>query len=566
MVGANYQLAYQLYPYQRPDALKGALDGAVDDAPEQYPVIIIGAGPVGLTLALDLAKKGTKVLLLDDHEGVGLGSRAICFAKRTLEIADRLGTGDAALDKGVVWNIGKVFHEDRQLFTFNLLPEDGHHMPAFINLQQPYFEKYLVDEIYRAKAHGAPIEIRGRNVATDLTQDDDKATVTITTPDGTYQALADYVVACDGARSPTRDRMGLGFDGRVFEDNFLIADVKMKADFPTERWFWFEPSFEGGGQSALLHKQPDDIWRLDFQLGADIDRDKELQPERIRARVDGMLSSQTGQVPDYELHWTSIYVFQCRRMEKFRHGRVLFAGDAAHQVSPFGARGANSGIQDADNLAWKLHAVISGTAPDRLLDSYDDERGLAADENILNSTRSTDFLTPKSKVSHDFRNAVLQLAQIQPFARSLINSGRLSLPSIYQGSALNGPDELDGPARTKVGAPCPDAPLSNGFLLQHLTGDFTLLTLSLGQQFLQYADLDIEHIHVDLSKDDPKGCLKARYLGDADQAIYLIRPDQHVAARWKTATMNDIQSALKTCLQLTGHEPELMETHDGAQA
>ena len=217
---------------------------------------------------------------------------------------------------------------------------------------------------------------------TGIDPQDGFSTVEVDTPDGPYRIEADYLIACDGARSPLRDMMGLSFDGRVFEDNFLIADVHMKADFPTERWFWFEPPFEGAGQSALLHKQPDDIWRIDFQLGWDIDRKAELDPARIRARVDAMLSSQTGTVPDYELEWTSIYTFQCRRMQKFRHGNVIFAGDSAHQVSPFGARGANSGVQDTDNLGWKLDLVLKGLAEDSLLDSYATEREFGADENL----------------------------------------------------------------------------------------------------------------------------------------------------------------------------------------
>ena len=336
MVGATYALAHELYPY-RPDA---AREG-------HHPVIIIGGGPIGVATGLDLAQKGTPALILDDHDGVGQGSRAICFAKRTLEIADRLGAGRDMVKKGVVWNVGRVFHGDGEVFNFNLLPEDGHRNPAFINLQQPYFEKFLIDALRRAEGEGKPIEIRGRNVVTGLTQTAEHVTLDIDTPDGPYQLTADYVIACDGARSPTRAMMGLSFEGRVFEDNFLIADVRMKADFPTERWFWFEPPLAEAPQSALLHKQPDDVWRIDFQLGWDIDRKAELDESRIRKRIDEFLPDGT----EYDLVWTSIYTFQCRRMERFRHGRVLFAGDSAHQVSPFGARGANSGIQDADDLA-----------------------------------------------------------------------------------------------------------------------------------------------------------------------------------------------------------------------
>ena len=533
MVDMRYDLAFKLYPYQ-----KGADQGL---APRRHPVVIVGGGPIGMALALDLGRKGTPVVVLDDHEGVGQGSRAICFAKRTLEICDRLGAGKAMIDKGVQWNVGKVFHGDERVFEFNLQPEDGHRAPAFINLQQPYFEKYLVDEIRVAQSDGAPIEIRGRNAVTGVTPQGDHVVLDINTPDGPYQLEADWLVACDGARSPTREMLGLSFEGRVFEDNFLIADVKMKADFPTERWFWFEPPFKDSGASALLHKQPDDIWRIDFQLGWDIDRAKELKPENIRARVDAML----GEGAEYELEWTSIYTFQCRRMEKFRHGRVLFAGDSAHQVSPFGARGANSGVQDADNLAWKLDLVIKGLAPDRLLDSYSQERVHGADENILNSTRATDFLTPKTEMSKIFRNAVLSLAHRHAFARPLVNSGRLSVPCVYDGLSLNGPDALNGPATSRVGATCNDAPLRDGFLLDVVGGVFTVLAINTGPPALAEVDgVTVNTVTLNTQTDDPSGAIAARYLGDTPCGIYLIRPDQHVAARWARASAADIRSAV----------------------
>jgi 3-(3-hydroxy-phenyl)propionate hydroxylase len=533
----RYDLAFKLYPYA-PVADQNL-------PPQRHPVVIIGGGPIGMALALDLGLKGQPVLVLDDHEGVGQGSRAICFAKRTLEIADRLGAGEAMICKGVVWNVGRVFHGADQVYDFNLLAEDGHKAPAFINLQQPYFEKFLVDAIGRAVADGAPIEIRGRNRVAAVQDHGDHVALDVETPDGRYGVTADYVIACDGARSPTRDMLGLGFHGRVFEDNFLIADVKMTADFPTERWFWFEPPFDGAGQSALLHKQPDDIWRIDFQLGWDIDRKAELDPAKVRARVDAFLPDGT----QYDLEWTSIYTFQCRRMDEFRHGRVIFAGDAAHQVSPFGARGANSGIQDADNLAWKLDLVLRGLAPDALLDSYHQERSFGADENILNSTRSTDFLTPKSDISKVFRNAVLDLARTHAFARPLVNSGRLSVPCVYDGLSLNGPDMLNGPARSRVGASCRDAPLGDGFLLDRLAGRFTVLALNTDAPDLAEVDgIALDRLRLTTSRDDPTGALAARYLGDAPQAIYLIRPDQHVAARWTSVDAEPLAAALRTAI------------------
>ena len=523
----RYDLAFRLYPYAR---------SADQDspAPVRHPVVVLGGGPVGIALALDLGLQGVPVLVLDDHEGVGQGSRAICFAKRTLEICHRHGAAGPMLEKGVVWNLGKVFHEDRKVYEFNLLPEAGHRFPAFINLQQPWFERFLVERVRAAQEAGAPIEIRGRNRVETTEIRDDHVLLGIETPEGPYSLEADWLIGCDGAGSPLRKRMGLGFEGQVFRDSFLIADIRMHGTaFPTERWFWFEPA-HGQGASTLLHRQPDDTWRVDFQIGWDVDRAEELKPENIRRRLDAFLGPEVG----YDLVWSSIYTFQCRRMARFRPGRVIFAGDAAHQVSPFGARGANSGIQDADNLGWKLGMVLRGEAPERLLDSYCAERRQAADENILNSTRSTDFITPKSPVSHLFRNAVLRLAERHPFARPLVNSGRLSVPCSYDGGPLNGPDALPGgPERTRPGAACPDAPVDAGFLLDRLGGGFTLLCIA--QDPPETAlPLDI------LSVPDPSEALIARYLGGASGACYLIRPDQHVAARWAVFDETAVEAAL----------------------
>lgn len=537
MVAVRYQTAFQLYPYAKVPAQDA-------DTPVRHPVVIVGGGPVGMGLALDLGRKGTSCVVLDDHDGVGRGSRAICFAKRTLEICDRLGAGDPMVDKGVVWNVGRVYREEKEVYNFNLLPEDGHKRPAFINLQQPYFEQFLVEEIRKQQAAGAPIEIRGRNCVTALEQKADHVVLDVDTPDGPYQIEADYVVACDGASSPVRAMMGLDFDGRVFEDNFLIADIKMKADFPTERRFWFNPPFNRG-ETALLHKQPDDVWRLDFQLGWDIDRDSELKPEKISERVAAMIGDDI----EFELVWTSIYTFRCCTMNEYRHGRVFFAGDAAHQVSPFGARGANGGMQDIDNLGWKLAAVVAGEAGDALLDSYHTERKYGAMENIKNSSRSADFLTPRNAAHTLFRDAVLDLVEHHELARPLVNSGRLSMPCTYDGSHLNGDDALpNGPARSRPGSACSDAPLGEGYLLERLGDTFTVLAINTDiPKNLTAGGLDVDMVSL-ATGDDATKAIAERYLGENASAVYLIRPDQHVVARWAGFDADQITVAVATAL------------------
>ena len=316
--------------------------------PAHHPVVVVGAGPVGLASAIDLAQRGIPVVLLDDNSRIGEGSRAICFSKRALEVCDKLGVADRMVEKGVTWQVGKIFLDEDEVYSFDLLPEQGHKQPAFINLQQYYVEAFMVDRALELDG----IDLRWMNKVAAVEHLDDGVLVDIETPDGVYQLKTDWLVACDGARSSLRSMLGLDFSGQVFQDRFLIADIKMDAGFPSERWFWFEPPFHKGW-SALLHKQPDNIWRIDLQLGPDADADEETKPENVTPRLKKML----GPDANFELEWVSLYTFQCKRMDRFMHGRVVFAGDAAHQVSPFGARGANSGLEDAHNLAWKLEAI-----------------------------------------------------------------------------------------------------------------------------------------------------------------------------------------------------------------
>jgi 3-(3-hydroxy-phenyl)propionate hydroxylase len=521
--------------------------------PARHPVVVVGAGPVGLALAIDLALHEVPVVLLDNDNTLSSGSRAICFAKRTLEIFDRLGCGDRMVGKGVSWNVGRVFFHDEQVYSFDLLPEPGHERPAFINLQQYYVEGYLVE-----RAAALPlIDLRWNNKVKGIEQSEGGAVLTVETPEGDYRLEAGYVAACDGSRSNVRQLLGLEAKGRVFRDRFLIADITMDAQLPTERRFWFDPSFHPG-QSVLLHKQADGMWRVDFQLGWDADPVEERKPENIMPRVRAMLDSIGFEDVQFTIGWASVYTFACQRMERFRHGRVLFAGDSAHGVSPFGARGANSGVQDADNLAWKLAAVLQGHAPDALLDSYASEREFAADENIRNSTRATDFITPKSDVSRLFRDAVLELTKRHAFARTLVNSGRLSVPAVLRESPLNTPDADAFAAGMVPGAAAADAPIvraggQSGWLLREChVAQFTALVFGLGEaaerslQALEAVDFPLHVVRVQAST--PDGELAMRRYDARAGTVYLLRPDQHVCARWRQPTAATVGAAIARAL------------------
>jgi 3-(3-hydroxy-phenyl)propionate hydroxylase len=464
----------------------------------------------------------------------------------------------------VSWNVGKVYFQDELVYSFNLLPDPGHRRPAFINLQQYYCEGYLCEHARTL----ANLELRWKNKVVGIEQSRDGVSLDVDTPEGAYRLQANYVIACDGARSSVRGLIGQESAGRTFDDRFLIADVKMEADFPPERWFWFDPPFHRN-QSTLLHRQPDNIWRIDFQLGRDADPELEKKPERVIPRVRALL----GENAHFEVQWVSVYTFSCARMENFRHGRILFAGDAAHCVSPFGARGANSGVQDAENLAWKLARVLEGKAPETLLDSYSDERQYAADENIRCSTRATDFITPKNRVSRTFRDATLKLSKDFAFARGLVNSGRLSVPTVLRDSSLNTPDRDAFSGDMIPGTPSVDGPIARsghaGWLLSQLGNDFNGIYFSGGSlsnaaweqlTTLGYAPNSVRVTLVipngaTLSNpvagasviEDREGLIQRRFDARPD-TFYLLRPDQHVCGRWRRFDLAAAEAATRRAM------------------
>jgi 3-(3-hydroxy-phenyl)propionate hydroxylase len=514
-------------PFVRPPELDGRRTGA--------PVAIVGAGPIGLALAIDLAQRGVASVVLDDNNVVSVGSRAICWAKRTLEIFDRLGVGERMLAKGVTWKVGRLFHGAEEVYSFDLLPEAGHKYPAFVNLQQYYVEEYLLE---RARDFPDLVDLRFLSRVTDHADTGTGVRLSVETPEGAYTLDAAYMVACDGANSPTRGRMGLDFTGQTFEERFLICDIEM-AESPfgdrdtPERWFWFDPPFHPG-KSALLHKQPDDIYRIDLQLDASADAKAEVEEDRVLPRIRAMVGDRS-----FRIDWLSVYRFRCMMLERFVHGRVIFAGDSAHVVSPFGARGGNGGIQDVDNLGWKLASVVRGEAPGALLDSYDAERRHGAEENLLNSARATGFMTPKSDMEARFRSETLRMAHDQPFARDLINSGRLSRPCSLAGMALQTPGE----APVAPGTAMADAPVGEGWLVSLVQGEFTLVgfgnvrlpevpgirRIGIGQRSADYP-----------CHGDTQGFAMGRYgMGLA----YLFRPDGHVAAVFRSPDAEGVAAA-----------------------
>jgi 3-(3-hydroxy-phenyl)propionate hydroxylase len=491
---------------------------------ESQDVVVAGGGPVGLTLALDLARRGQKVVVLTKHSFISGGSKAICFAKRSLEIFDRLGVGARVREKGVRWSRGHVYRGASRdpIYSFELDEASGQKNPAFVNIQQFYVEEYLVE----ALAAEPLAEVRWGHEVLSVEATDQSARLEIGVGTDRYTAECRYLIACDGHRSPVRTMLGLSFNGRVFQDNFLIADVRFKREMPAERHFWFDPPWPGA--SALMHRQPNDVWRLDFQIGRDIDQEAAVLPQNVDPFVRGMLGEDTA----FEYVWLSVYTFQCRRMGSFVHGPVVFAGDAAHLVSPFGARGCNGGIADADNLGWKLARVLNGKSPPALLGTYNTEATHAADVNIQHSTRATDFMTPKSAAQRAYRDAVLALAALSPEVRPYVNSGRLSTAVSYPASPLSTPDRDDWEgAGVPPGAPLFDTPTDDGWLSEKLSGDFLLITAE------ERSDLPMTAY--------PASTAVRHHYALHGNAAALLRPDGHIAARWKHAQADDVRFALR---------------------
>ncbi len=543
---------YQVYPFDPPRELRENRIG-------RHKVVVVGGGLAGLTAAVDLGVRGIPCVLLDDNNTVSSGSRSIAQGKRTMEIATRLGIAERMTAKGIWWSKGNTLIGDDVIYAFDLLPEGKEKYSAFLCLPQYYVETILVE-----RARELPgVDIRWSNRVVAAAQDGDAVHLDIATPAGSYAIDADWVIACDGVRSTVRGALGVPFAGDSFVDKFVICDVKMVFNFPPQRMFWFAPTFDKSN-IALMHQQPDAIWRIDWQLRPDDDPEVECAPERVNQRLARMFGPDVA----FETQFASIYAFEVRRVDKFRHGRVFFAGDAAHQLSPFGGgRGGNSAIQDVDNLVWKLAHVLTGKAPERLLDSYDAERIPVADENMRLSRRAAEFITPTSAHSLALRNGVLALAPQHAFAKVLINTGRLSVAPNLQGSPLITPDAERWDTPVTPGAAAVDAPVGasddGDWLIHHLGGDFTLmLQAGPGEDAALIAALrhDAVPVRVLVVRAEPdagiagaamlhdrEGLLRRRY-DLLPGSAYLFRPDQHVAARWRAVDADAVRRAVRRSL------------------
>jgi 3-(3-hydroxy-phenyl)propionate hydroxylase len=503
-----------------------------------YPVIIVGAGLAGLTAALELGSRGVRSVILDDDNTVGasgLSSRGICYAKRSLEIFDRFGVAARIRGKGVTWNEGEVFRGEECMYRFNLQPETDQKFPAFVNLQQFYVEQFLVERIQSESG----VDLRWRNKVVSIRNESDYVVLGVETPEGNYETRAQYVIAADGGHSAVRELLGAEDEERSFyEDRWCIADVKMDTQEEPIRKAYLDGIPTQGG-AIWYHQMADGIWRTDWQIGHLADPDAETTPERATERLRKLVGPNVR----FELIWVGPWRFKKRLLKRFVHGRVIFAGDAAHEHSPFGARGGNSAIQDANNLAWKLALVLQGRAHSDLVQTYEAERHYAARDNTESATRSAIFIGPESDGQRLFRNAILDLAQRHAWARPWVNVGRLSVATLYADSPLNREKGEFASHTARPGAAAPDGRFGAGFFVDELQGAFAVAWFgSLGPK------LDVKTIQVDRKGNE---ALFERY-GVKETATYVFRPDGHVLARCTGIDAAFAQESIRAVLEYRG--------------
>lgn len=534
---------------------------------QAHRVVVAGAGPIGLVTALALAHQGVPCVVIESERQVCEGSRAIVFTRRSMEILQQVGVAAQVSAQGLPWRFGNSFYRGERVFRMEAPHDPDDRFFPMINLQQQFLEEYLVDA---ARQHPL-IDLRWGNRVMAVAQDAQGASLDVDTPEGPYTLPADWLVAADGARSGIRSLLDLKLDGASYEGRFVIADIRIDLPLPTERLAYFDPDWNPGN-TILMHREPHGIWRVDYQLPAGEDPEDALKPASLKARIDAQLAMIGHAGVPWEMDWCSVYSARALTLPDYVHGRVLFVGDAAHLLPIFGVRGANTGFQDAQGLAWRLALVVKGASPETLLHTYSSERVAAAREIIDEAGKSTRFMTPPTRGFRLLRDAVLSLSLTEAFVRPLYH-WRTSRPHEYTHSPTNSPDDDNasftaGPGH---GAPAQNVQLAaDDYLLDHLDHQFALLCFTdadaLPADWLATAGemrdqgISLRVIAVggaalvsgaDETLNDASGHLRERYGVTASGAAYLLRPDHHVCARWKQLDATRLRAAVinAVCLQ-----------------
>ena len=530
---------YQVYPYFH------SQQTVVTD---EKTVTVVGAGPIGMTTALLLAKQGVKVILLSAERQLSEGSRALVYTKRSMEILKAAGAADRIMSKALPWTHGNSIYKGQVCFRMESPVSEHDQFYPLNNLQQNWLEHYLLETIQDHEN----IEVRWGNKVVAQQQDGQTVTLTVHTPEGEYQHVSSWVVAADGGRSPIRESMKLWMEGASYEGRFVIADIRIKLDYPTERLAYFSPDWNPGN-TILMHREPDSIWRFDYQLDPEISAEEALQPENLTKAVNDQLKMIGQDHLEWEMDWSTVYSARALTLDNYVYNRIMFVGDAAHLLPIFGVRGANTGFQDAQDLSWKLAGVVHGWAPEKLLESYTFDRVGAAREIIAEAGKSTRFMAPPTHGFRLLRNAVLSLSLEHEFVRPLYH-WRTSRPHAYTHSPLN--SQFDDNAQmneiTENGALIPNVKFADGsFLYDVISGQFTVLALTEQGQIdtrllaevdqLKAQGVPVQVVALAIDGQDVAGVARTlnidldiareRFYANAG-AVYLVRPGHHINGRW----------------------------------
>jgi len=543
---------YPNYPFQTPPEMRGDK--------RAHPVVIVGAGPVGLVAALELARHDVPVVLLDDKASLNEGSRAICVSRYNYETFQQLGVVGPFEEKGLGWTHGRCYYQEEQIYRLKMPHSDEERFYPMYNIQQQYIEKYLAD----AAMASPNITVRWQSRVSGIDAQANGVTLDIETPEGPYQIAADHVLAADGARSVVRKELGLRLKGDSYEGRYLIADIQMQSDFPTERRAFFSCPVLGDS-TVLIHKQPDNIWRIDYQVEGNTE--EAIKEENVRSSITAILDF-IGESAPWELEWWSIYNASTLCLDDYKHGRVTFIGDSAHLVPIFGVRGLNNGIADAVNAAWKLAYVIKGWAHERILESYTPERRGATLDVFKSAGKSTRFMTPPTRGYRLLRDAILSLTPNNTFAQPFTDPRQVS-PYTYSDSPLTYENVtgIEFSGGIVAGAPIVNKKIgTESYLLDYLGLGFsgiyfsdqypapdTLITLlpklAVGSETFRLIVIARKKFNQEglTVIEDAAGTIFEDY-GAQDGSFYLIRPDRHVCGRWQKFNQSEVSQSFQMAL------------------
>lgn len=550
---------YKVYPFRTPPEMAAA------SAPV-HPVVVVGAGPIGLVLAIQLQKHGVHCILIDSEAQVSGGSRALALTRRSMEIIEQSNVARRFLEKADTWRSGRSYYQNRVVHNLEIPFQPDDKFEPMTNLAQCMMEDILVDE-----AQSLGVDIRFQTLVTGLTQHSDHVELALDTPQGECRLNARWVVASDGARSTVRRLMNLRYDGKSFESRFLIADIRIDLDEPVGRRCYFEPPWLPG-QTAIMHRAPLGVWRVDYAVPEHLSDEEALDHERIAADVNAHLKYIGVDLP-WTFEWTTLYKPNALTLAKYNHGRVMFCGDAAHLLPVFGVRGMNTGVQDSINLGWKLAAVIKEQAPPDILDTYSSERVADARAICFEAARSTRMVAPPTRGHRVMQRAVLSLAKEQEWVRGLLH-WRTSHPIGYGDSPLTLRDASDADF---AGGPAPGQPARNarldpakpeaGFLLDHFGPAFHVIVFGQDKTLFEQALHDVQALRgqgisvrllavarepmtlpgADAVMADPGEHISGLW-GCKGPAVYVLRPDQHVCSRWSAQGQTRVADAVRTAL------------------